>query len=216
MVVQLKSSEISIIELFKDLLIELKSFKYQLTLKVLLSKVKNSDETEYRPVYFNSLTKTIINDDYKLDECFSEIIYRLENWISHGSGWNVEEIINQYLNVSSYLPLSGSTYVKLPKELNHPMKGLINIQNNDNKCFLWCHVRHLNCDGKNLRRMSEKDWGISKSLNYSGVNFPVSKKDYNKIEVLNKLCINVFSYKIRLFTLYIFLIKVLRIVWIYY
>ena len=64
--------------------------------------------------------------------------------------------------------------------------------------------------------MSEKDWGISKSLNYSGVNFPVSKKDYNKIEVLNKLCINVFSYKIRLFTLYIFLIKVLRIVWIYY
>ena len=135
MVVQLKSSEISIIELFKDLLIELKSFKYQLTLKVLLSKVKNSDETEYRPVYFNSLTKTIINDDYKLDECFSEIIYRLENWISHGSGWNVEEIINQYLNVSSYLPLSGSTYVKLPKELNHPMKGLINIQNNDNKCF---------------------------------------------------------------------------------
>ena len=60
--------------------------------------------------------------------------------------------------------------------------------------------------------MSEKDWGISKSLNYSGVNFPVSKKDYNKIEVLNKLCINVFSYKIRLFTLYIFLIKVLRIV----
>ena len=212
MVVQLKSSEISIIELFKDLLIELKSFKYQLTLKVLLSKVKNSDETEYRPVYFNSLTKTIINDGYKLDECFSEIIYRLENWISHGSGWNVEEIINQYLNVSSYLPLSGSTYVKLPKELNHPMKGLINIQNNDNKCFLWCHVRHLNCDGKNLRRMSEKDWGISKSLNYSGVNFPVSKKDYNKIEVLNKLCINVFSYKIRLFTLYIFLIKVLRIV----
>ena len=212
MVVQLKSSEISIIELFKDLLIELKSFKYQLTLKVLLSKVKNSDETEYRPVYFNSLTKTIINDDYKLDECFSEIIYRLENWISHGSGWNVEEIINQYLNVSSYLPLSGSTYVKLPKELNHPMKGLINIQNNDNKCFLWCHVRHLNCDGKNLRTMSEKDWGISKSLNYSGVNFPVSKKDYNKIEVLNKLCINVFSYKIRLFTLYIFLIKVLRIV----
>ena len=24
------------------------------------------------------------------------------------------------------------------------MKGLIDIKNNDNKCFLWCHVRHLN------------------------------------------------------------------------
>ena len=24
------------------------------------------------------------------------------------------------------------------------MKGLINIKNNDNKCFLWCYTRHLN------------------------------------------------------------------------
>ena len=38
--------------------------------------------------------------------------------------------------VSSYLPLSGSTYIKLPVELNHLMKGLINIKNDDNKCFL--------------------------------------------------------------------------------
>ena len=45
-VVQLKSSEISLKELFKDLLIELKVFKYQITLKVLLSKVKSSDETK--------------------------------------------------------------------------------------------------------------------------------------------------------------------------
>ena len=39
-IVQLKSSEISIVELFKDLLIELKGFKYQITLAFLLSKVK--------------------------------------------------------------------------------------------------------------------------------------------------------------------------------
>ena len=45
------------------------------------------------------------------------------------------EVYNQYLNVSSYLPLSGSTSIKLPVELQHPMKGLINIQNTDNRCF---------------------------------------------------------------------------------
>ena len=44
MIVQLKASEISIKELFKDLLIELKGFKYQITLAVLLSKMKNSGE----------------------------------------------------------------------------------------------------------------------------------------------------------------------------
>ena len=78
--------------MFKDLLIELKDFKYQITLAVLLSKVTDNGEIKYSPVYFNSLTKTAINDNYKLDSAFQEIIYRLDNWIIHGSGWIVEEI----------------------------------------------------------------------------------------------------------------------------
>ena len=191
-VVQLKASKISIAKLFKDLLIELKGFKYQVTLAVLLSKVKNSGETEYSPVYFNSLTKTVINNKFKLNQSFQEIIYRLENWISHGSGWIVEEIISQYLNLSSYLPLSVITYIKLPVELNHPVKGLINIKNNDNKCFLWCHVRRLNLGGVKLERITKKGKEIAGELNYRGVHFLVSKKEYGKIEVLNKINVNVF------------------------
>ena len=82
--------------MFKDLLIELKGFKYQVTLAVLLGKVKNSVEIEYSPVYFNYLPKTVINNKFKLNQSFQEIIYRLDNWISNGSGWIVEEIVNQY------------------------------------------------------------------------------------------------------------------------
>ena len=180
-IVQLSASKFSIVELFKDLLIDLKGFEYQITLCILLSKVKNSGLIEYSPVYFSSLTKTIIGDIFFLDQCFQEIIYRVEQWISHGSGWIVEELISQYLNLSSYLPLSGRTYIKLPKELNHPMRGLINIQNDDNKCFLWCHVRHLNCEGKNVWRITKKDREIAEGLNYNCIKFPVSKKDYCKI-----------------------------------
>ena len=110
--IQLKVSEIVIKKLFRDLLIELKGFKYQITLAVLLSKIKNNSEIEYSPLYFNSLSKTVINDTYKLDQSFQELIYRLDNWISNGSRWIVEEIYSQYLNISSYLPLSGSTYIK--------------------------------------------------------------------------------------------------------
>ena len=85
-IVQLKASEISIKELLKVLFIELKGFKYQITLAVLLSKMKNNGEIEYSTVYFNSLTKTVIGDKFELNQTFQEIIYRLENWISHGSG----------------------------------------------------------------------------------------------------------------------------------
>ena len=76
----------------------------------------------------------------------------------------------------------------MPKELNDPMKELINIKNNDNKCFLWCHVRHLNLNGAKLERITKKDKEI-------GVDFPVSKKDYSKTEVMNKINVNVFSYE---------------------
>ena len=93
--------------------------------------------------------------------------------------------------------MSGSTYIKLPAELRHPMKGLINIKNDGSKCFLWCHVRLLNCNGVKLCRITKKDTEIANSLNYSGVEFPVSKKDYCKIEVLNKMCINVSCYENR-------------------
>ena len=46
-IIQLKSREISIENLFKDLLMEMKGLKYQITLHVLLSKVKSSDFIEY-------------------------------------------------------------------------------------------------------------------------------------------------------------------------
>ena len=75
------------------------------------------------------------------------------------------------------------------------MKGLINIQNNDNKCFMSCHVRHLNLSGVKLKSIKKEDREVCKKLNYQGVNFPVSKKDYGKIEVLNKININTFCYE---------------------
>ena len=83
-------------------------------------------------------------------------MYRIDNWNNQGSGWIVEEIHSQDLNLSSYHPLIGSTYIELPNELKHSIKGLINLQNDDNKCFLWCHIRHLNSIDENLQRITKK------------------------------------------------------------
>ena len=94
-IIQLKAGEISIKNLFKYLLIEMKGFKYQITLRVLLSKVKSSGFIEYSTIYLNSLTKALIGDEYHLNKCFNEIIFRLENWISHGSGRIFDSILNQ-------------------------------------------------------------------------------------------------------------------------
>ena len=123
----------------------------------MLSKVKINVSIEYSPAYFNSTTKTVINSEFSLDKSFQEILYRIDNWINEGSGWIVESIDGEYVNISAYISLVGSTHIELPDELKNPMKGLINIKNDDNKCFLWCHIRHLNLMERNPRRITRKD-----------------------------------------------------------
>ena len=123
---------------------ETKGFKYQITVKVLLKKYKPNEEIEFTPVYFNSSTKTVISHKYKLDQSFQEMLYRIDAWINRGSGWIIGLTESQYINISTYRPLVGGSYIDLLIELKHPKKALINIKNNDQKCFLWCHVRHFN------------------------------------------------------------------------
>ena len=78
--------------MFNDLLNETKGFKYQITVKVLLKKYKPNEEIEFAPVYFNSPTKTIVNNRFKLEHAFQEILCRIEAWINKGSGWIIESI----------------------------------------------------------------------------------------------------------------------------
>ena len=61
--------------------------------------------------------------------------------------------------------------------------------------FLWCHVRHLNLEVVKLSRITKKDSEIAEGLNYNGIEFPVSKRDYCKISVMNGININVFCYE---------------------
>ena len=74
-------------------------------------------------------------------------------------------IESQYINISAYRPLSGSSYIKLPVELKSPKKGLINIKNNDQKCFLWCRVRHINPVKIHQERITREEKKLVNSLN---------------------------------------------------
>ena len=92
-----------------------------------------------------------------LDKSFQEILYRIENWINQESGWIIESTNGEYVNISFYSPLMGSTYTELPDKLKNPMKGLFNIKTNDNKYFLWCHIRHLNLIETHRKRIAKED-----------------------------------------------------------
>ena len=143
--------------MFNNLLNETKGFKYQITVNVLLKKCKLSGEIEFAPVYFNSVTKKVINHRFTLEDSFQEIFYLIDVRINEGSGSNFESIESQYINIFTYRPLVGRSYISLPVNLKNPREGLINIKNKNQKCFLWCHVRHIGPSKEHSERIRKID-----------------------------------------------------------
>jgi len=88
--------------------------------------------------------------------------------------------------------LRGNSHIPLPEELENSKKGLINLKN---KCFLWCHVRHLNPIKRNPQRITIEDKKFASKLDYQDTSFPVKITDIPKIEKKNSININIFGYE---------------------
>ena len=179
------------------LLNEMKGLKYVETLKVTFEKI-SADVIVEKSAYFNSASQTIINQmeiNEALQMSKQNILNKIAQWISEGSGWTVQSVDNHYLNIAKYEPMKGSSYIQLPNELRNSGKGLINMKNEDNECFRWCHIRHLNPQDKDPQRIKKTDKQYVGKLDYSNIEFPVDVKHYNKIEKQNSINISVFGYE---------------------
>ena len=156
---QLQKSRRAVEYLFNNLLVQTKGFKFVETLQVKFVKHSN-DKKILKNGYFNSTTDLIINEtDIKLaiQASQQQILNKIAQWISEGSGWTIQLIENHYINIVNYNSLKGSSYIELPQELRNSAKGLINMKNKDNECFRWCHIRHLNPQYKDPQRIKKTD-----------------------------------------------------------
>ena len=145
----------------ENLLKDMNGFKFIETLEVTFEKDTIDSKAGkrvsiYKTAFFNGKAKTITkaNDtEHELSMSRQEILNVIDKWVSEGSGWVTDRIDSHYINVTTYTPLHGSSYIELPMELRNPKKGLINIKNKDDECFRWCHIRHLNPQEKNPQRI---------------------------------------------------------------
>ena len=97
---------------------------------------------------------------------YTTIIRDIQKSLKKGSDWIIDS--------------AGSSYIKLLKELDHPRKGLINVQNiDDNECFKWCLVRYLN---HHPAEITKSDKEFAKRLDFKHIKFPVKTRDIQKIE----------------------------------
>ena len=89
----------------------------------MLSKYKENTDEEFATVYFNSITKTENGLKYSIEESFQEVFNSIDNLISEESGWTIESIDAEYVNVFIYNPLSRSLSIDVPDKLKKSKKS---------------------------------------------------------------------------------------------
>ena len=111
----------------------------------------------------------------------------------NGGGWYFKEVLHLEIHTADYYPMRGSSYIPLPDWIMRK-KAIVNIQNTDEKCFLWCVLRYLHPKDKNDTRLTDLK-KYENTINSKGIKFPVKIKDISKFEKLNPSIpgINVFS-----------------------
>lgn len=140
----------------------------------------------------------IVEKDTDLPELFKErvvvtILRKVDEAIMQGSGFRLSSINEFTVEVNSYDPLRGSSYIKLPKFLADK-HAIINVQNNDDKCFMWAALSARHQPPKHPQRVSNY-YPYRNKLNFTGIKFPVQLNSIEKFEKLNDLIsINVFMF----------------------
>ena len=135
---QLKDTESAIKSKLIELLTQLKGFKFTTTLVLMFEKIESGNKKKYDNFYSSSKAEIIINESdigNVFQSIFIKIMENIQISLGKRSGW-IDSVIDHAINISKYNLLAGSSYIKLPKELDHLGKDLINIQNTDeNECF---------------------------------------------------------------------------------
>ena len=133
------------------------------------------------------------NVDKLIKTCILGIEGGIEAYQQNESSWQFKQVYRLEIHTIEYNPTKGSSYIPLPDWISNK-KAIVNIQNKDEKCFLWSILRYLHPkerDEYKLTGLKEYEF----SLNTKGITFPMKIKDITKFEKLNPELpgINVFS-----------------------
>ena len=129
------------------------------------------------------------------DEMTEEILEEVDKTReAEGSGWVFEKVIKLVLHTTRWEPVSAGSYIELPQALKN-RKAIINMKNQDDKCFMWCVLRALNPKDNHPERIDNDLKNKVDTLNMEGIQYPVSLRAIDRFEHLNpEISITVLGY----------------------
>ena len=139
---------------------------------------------------FFTLTNRFKNQHEEVNEV-NELSDQIDEFEQGESGYIFDSIKKLTVKMFRYHDIRASSYCKLPKSFCNST-SIVNIQNNDNYCFLWSVLAHKYEVDNHRERVSHYKNHFHE-LNQGDIQFPMKIKDIPTFERLYNLNINVFE-----------------------
>lgn len=156
--------------------------------------IEKNDKLEYDIKSFNTKNEiiTISTNLSKTYDMWKDVIKtKSEEFSERESGWHLVEILYLEVNINKFNPLRGSSYVKLPKNIENK-KAVVNVKNYDNECFGHAIISALKPVESNSDLITSYP-NFRSVLDFSGIEFPIKFTDIHKFEEQNNISVNVFG-----------------------
>ena len=148
---------------------------------------------------FHSKGLKLVLEETNENELYDEMVQEIEEEIqktemAEGSGWVFLNVKKLVLHTTRWDPINAGSYINLPEALKNK-HAIINMKNQDEKCFMWCILRALNPKNKNAERVDSDLKSKQDTINMEGNGYLVSFRDIDRFEHLNpNISISVLGY----------------------
>jgi len=187
----LRSLESSLLALLKNS-VRKNPIKFNLKLEGSYSRPHVENSLENR-AFKTTAVEVFLETDIAtvIQRAYSKLLDEEDVYKGRGSGFTLDSIDGVLLAVYKYTPMSGSSYIELPKFIDRK-HATINTQNHDEQCFKWAVLaRHASNPkyriGENYRKVENK-------YNFEGISFPTPIININTFEKKNlNVSVNVYG-----------------------
>ena len=172
------------------------NIKTMLYLHCLMQNIQSTTPVEFA---FHSKDLKLVLEGTDISELYNQMADEIEEEIqkvenAEGSGYTFVIVIKLVLHTTRWEPLYGSSYMPLDPYLANK-KAIINMKNEDDKCFMWCVLRALYPKDKNAERIDKDLKSKQDIINMNGIHYPVSLNGIKRFEELNpNISISVLGY----------------------
>ena len=176
-----------------------RNIKTALYLHCIMVRMEITGELIKKDFAFHSKDLKLVLEETDVSELYNEMVEEIEEEIqkvqnAEGSGWQFLKVIKLVLHTTRWEPLYGGSYIPLDPYLANK-KALINIQNEDDKCFMWSVLRALYPKDTNPQRIDNDLKSKQDSINMKGICYPVSLRAIDRFEHLNpNISISILGY----------------------